>query len=280
MRLLANPIIVRMALGVLLSAVAFVVAVVLMRGLRRGIVEADTIPDNLASDDPQFAYSAVIQQLKQQKFELQTEQNTQRRRAKASEYISAALLANLPCGVLLIGPNGLVKQANAAARQLLGCASPLGMNSEELFRDATAVGESGESVRFAEALHDRLQQQLRGTFQVVSGGDAQRDLVISVIPLILPPGEALGIACVIADDSAASELRQQQLLHKELSAEMALELRSSLSTIRECAERLAGGESQSGSLVTDITHELEHLEKVVGGFLAGGPDGRVFAARA
>ena len=87
----------------------------------------------------------MIQNLKQQKFELQNEHAIQKRRAKTSEHITAAVIANLPCGVLFIGPNGLVKQANAAARQLLGFASPLGMSPDELFRKTTAVPESGES---------------------------------------------------------------------------------------------------------------------------------------
>ena len=62
---------------------------------------------------PLHTYHAVIQQLKQQKHELQSSQREERRRAKTSENISAAVLSNLSCGVLFFTPNGLVRQANA-----------------------------------------------------------------------------------------------------------------------------------------------------------------------
>lgn len=285
MRLLANPIVIRMGLGLVLSLVAFVAGILIIRALRREMVEGDVLGDNLGSpDDAQYAYSAVIQQLKQQKFELQSEQSSQRRRAKTSEYITSALLANLPCGVLLMGPNGLVKQANASARQLLGFASPLGMNSDALFRESTTVTDSGESVKLTEAVQTCFRDRVRGTFrvdyQLASGED--RVLNLSFIPLVLPPDEVLGMACVVADDSVAADLRQQQLVHKEVSAEMALELRSSLSTIRDCAQRMSAGQGNvsPAGLVTDMIQEADRLEKVVGGFLAGEKEDRTFAAHA
>ena len=285
MRLLTNPIVVRMGLGLVLSLVAFVAGILIIRALRREMVESDSLSDDLGgADDAQYAYSAVIQQLKQQKFELQSEQSSQRRRAKTSEYITSALLANLPCGVLFMGPNGLVKQANASARQLLGFASPLGMNSDDLFREATTVAEHGENVRLAEVVRTCLRDRVRGTFradyQLASGED--RVLNLSFIPLVLPPDEMLGVACVITDDSAAADLRQQQLVHKELSAEMALELRSSLATIRDCAQRMntAQDKQPSAQLATDMIQEVDRLEKVVGGFLAGAKEDRTLAAHA
>ena len=67
----------------------------------------------------------MIQQLKQQKHELQTERQAERRRAKTSENISAAVLSNLSSGVMFFTPDGLVRQANAAARRILGFASPV-----------------------------------------------------------------------------------------------------------------------------------------------------------
>ena len=285
MRLLANPIIVRMGLGLVLSLVAFVAGILIIRALRREMVEGESLGDNLGSpEDAQYAYSAVIQQLKQQKFELQSAQSTQRRLAKTSEYITSALLANLPCGVVLMGPNGLVKQANASARQLLGFASPLGMNSDALFRDATTVGESGENVRVAETvqtcIRDRVRSTFRADYRLASGEDRALNLIL--VPLVLPPDEMLGMACVIADDSIAADLRQQQLVQKEMSAEMALELRSSLATIRDCAQRMNTAQCNElpSQLTTDMIQEVDRLEKVVGGFLAGAKEDRVFAAHA
>ena len=63
-------------------------------------------------------------------------QQVERRRAKTSENISAAVLSNLVERVMFLTPNGLVRQANAAAQQILGFASPVGMTAAQIFREA------------------------------------------------------------------------------------------------------------------------------------------------
>src|SRR5437667_529921 len=147
-----------MAAVVLSGLAAFVIGVVGMRMLRRGIAEGGAIPDSSASEDavPLHTY-AVIQQLKQQKFALQNEQQVERRRTKTSEHITAAIIAHLPFGILFVAPNGLVRQANAAARQVLGFASPLGMSLSELLRDARVISESGITLRVTDAFGDALR---------------------------------------------------------------------------------------------------------------------------
>src|SRR6266571_6573185 len=141
-RLFANPVFIRMAVALLSAAAAFVGGVVVIRMLRRGMV-GDTVtaagPD--LEDALPLHAAEVIQQLKQQKFALQSEQKSERRRAKTSEHVTAAIIANLPCGMLFVAPNGLVRQANAAARNILGFASPLGMSITDLFRDARLAAE-------------------------------------------------------------------------------------------------------------------------------------------
>ena len=134
--MLVNPLFVRMAAVFVLTATAFVMGLVVVRVLRRRLVEGSEIGEDLGPEnsDATYPYTAVIQELKQQKFALENEQQAQRRRAKTSEQISAALIANLPCGVLFVGTNGLVKQANSAAKRILGFASPLGMSVAEVFR--------------------------------------------------------------------------------------------------------------------------------------------------
>ena len=96
MKLLTNPVFVRMAIVLLSSVAAFVVGIVAIRLLRRSLVEDSTIPDGSAGESalPMQAFT-VIQQLKQQKFALQSEQKQERRRAKTSEQVTAAIIANL-----------------------------------------------------------------------------------------------------------------------------------------------------------------------------------------
>lgn len=269
MRLLTNPLVIRMGIALLISLAAFAGGILGIRGLRRKLVEGESDSDPLgASDDASYAYSAIIQNLKQQKFELQSQHTAQKRRAKTSEQITASVIANLPCGVLFIGPNGLVKQANAATRRLLGFASPLGMSPEELFRDATAIAESGEATRLADEVRASLRGRLRATIESRYRNTAgeERTLSLTLIPLTIE--EAAGLACVITDETAVSQLNREKLLQSEISVEMALQLRASLSVIRDCADKIANEQPDAARLSGDISAETDRLEKVVGGFLA------------
>jgi len=268
-RLLANPLVVRMGLGLLVSMAAFATGILGIRALRRKLVEGESPSDPLGlTDDASYAYSAVIQNLKQQKFELQNQHAAQKRRAKTSEQITASVIANLPCGVLLIGPNGLAKQANAAARRLLGFASPLGMSPEELFRDALAIPEAREPAPLAAEVRTCLRGRIRSTFQSryqTTAGD-ERSLSMTLIPLTMD--DAAGLACVISDETAVSQLNREKLLQSEISVEMELQLRSSLSVIRDYANRIGHEQQDAAHLADDIAAETDRLEKVVGGFLA------------
>jgi nitrogen fixation/metabolism regulation signal transduction histidine kinase len=283
-KLLANPVFVRIALLLAGSLAAFVLGIFGLRAVRRKLVEEDSLPETLGTDDASYAYSAVIQKLKQQKFELQNEHAIEKRRAKTSEHVTTAVIANLPCGVLFIAPNGLVRQANAAARQLLGFASPLGMSPQELFRDTRAVSDLGESIRLADAfkrcLHERLRMTVKAAY--MAAGGEQRNLSLILISLAGHSDETLGLACVIADDTAVARLKEAQLLRTEVSAEMALELRTSLAIIRECATRIrsTGDATSTACLANDIAVESDRLEKVVGGFLAQNSASRAATAGA
>ena len=273
MKLLTNPVFVRMAIVLLSSVAAFVMGIVAIRLLRRSLVEDSAIPDGSAGESalPMQAFT-VIQQLKQQKFALQSEQKQERRRAKTSEQVTAAIIANLPCGMLFVAPNGLVRQANAAARNILGFASPLGMSITDLFRDARLAAEPTSLL--AGAFESALQGQLRLNHfwgRYFAPDNQERSLNFTLIPINSPSGEMLGLAIAITDDSGNAELRQAQLVRGEISAEMALELRTSLSAIREWTQRInvTGDPANVRHLATDIATETDRIEKVVGGFLAG-----------
>jgi PAS domain-containing protein len=284
-RLLANPMFVRMVAVLVTTLAAFVVGIVALRILRRKMVEDDVFSEGLDTEGTLYPYSAVIQQLKQQKFELQNQQQAQQRRAKTSEHVTAAVIANLPCGILFVSANGLVRQANAAARQILGFASPLGMSVEDVFRDARAIGESGAWVRAADMLTDALRGHTQGAdleFSYDTPSGDSRALKLTSITLNTPAGESLGVACVIGDESAVSDRRRAELLRSEVSAEMALDLRTSLSTIRECASQIMATSDHefAKNLANDISVETDRLGKVVGEFLAGDGKRKALAARA
>jgi len=272
-RLLTNPIVMRMAAVFVAAAFAFVVGVLVMRRLRRNLANQAIDTEAPASLDslPLHTYHAVIQQLKQQKHELQSNQQAERRRAKTSENISAAILANLSSGVMFIATNGLVRQANSAARQILGFAAPVGMGLNEIFRDADVT--SGGDTALVEALQRNLREKApsqRLEVRYLTPGSEQRILEITVTSVQSPSGEPLGAACLINDQTELAQIRLQQTLRGEMSAEMALELRKSLATIADCAKRLATSQEETSvqQLAADIASESAHLDHTIGGFLA------------
>jgi len=138
-KLLGNPMALRAAIVMFLSGFAFLMGLIAIRMLRRNIAEEldlDNGPAPSLETLPMHVYNTVIQQLKEQKQELQVQNQEEQRRARATENFSQAVLSNLSCGVVVFAVNGLVKQTNPAAREILGFASPTGMSASDLFRSS------------------------------------------------------------------------------------------------------------------------------------------------
>jgi nitrogen fixation/metabolism regulation signal transduction histidine kinase len=284
-RLATNPIVLRMALVFVTAGFAFIVGLLLMKRMRRSISEESSFPHtpssvSVSESFPLHTYHAVIQQLKQQKHELQSLQLLERRRARTSENISAAVLSNLSSGVLFFTPNGLVRQANASAKQILGFASPAGMSAAEIFREAKLISASeGSFATLAEAVNVSLRektrfQRLKADYRTPAGEERTLDITVSSVHA--PDGEVLGaaclgVACLISDRTEVTEIRRQQELRGEMSGEMALGLRSSLTTIAGYAQQLAASRDPelARQLASDIAAEAAHLDRTIGGFLAG-----------
>jgi len=308
-KLLTNPIVLRMALVFVAGSFAFVVGLLLMKRMRRSISDeasfSDASTSSVSESFPLHTYHAVIQQLKQQKHELQSLQVAERRRARTSENISAAVLANLSSGVLFFTPNGLVRQANASAKQILGFASPTGMSAAEIFREAELISSSQTTyANLAEAVNAGLRektrfQRLEARYRTPTGEERTLDITVSSVhapdgeaPGAAGPGMAglgvaglgvaglgvacLGVACLINDRTEVTEIRRQEELRGELSAEMALGLRNSLTTIAGYAQQLAASREPelARQLASDIAVEAAHLDRTIGGFLAGAKGAR------
>lgn len=276
MKVLSNPVVLHIVFGLFVSAFACVLGIVLMRRLRRMFTEEGSLEDARPEPErfPMHAYNAVIQQLKQQKYELATAQQAERRRAKTSENISAAVLSKLPSGVMFFAANGLARQANSAARQILGFASLAGMGVEEIFRDTTLDSAVGTPSSLAEAIQVALQGEVlaRGLrARYVTPAGERRTLDITVTPVFAAAGETLGAACLINDITKMAEIQQQQELRGEVSAEMALALRTSIATISGYARQLGTGRDleQTQRLANDIILEADELDHTIGGFLVG-----------
>ncbi len=282
MRLPANPMALRMGLLLFAAIAAFGLGLFLIRRLRKGLVagpEALNCAPLAAEGLPVHAYHAVIQQLKQQKHELTTQQLSERRKARASDTLSSTILSNLSCGVLFFNTAGLLRQANAAARKLLGFASPVGLRAADLFRTATLRADNNGSSSGSEA---NVEQALA---PALAGKSAVRGLVVNYItrdgeshvlevtasPVLAEDASLMGTTLVLTDKTDIERIRHDQRMHREISSELALGLRHSLTTIAGCAQQLACSRDAelARQLADDIAHEAAQLDRTIGSFLGG-----------
>jgi PAS domain-containing protein len=238
---------------------------------------------------PAHAYQAVIQQLKQQKHELATQHLSERRKAKASDTLSSTILSNLPCGVLFFNTSGLVRQANAAARTLLGFASPVGLHAADLFRTATLrpesdIPNSGPSSGTASpsSVGQALAPALAGKSAVrglvlnyfLPDGDRHgesRVFEVTASPVLAEDASLMGTTLVLTDKTAMERIRHDQKLREAVSSELALGLRNSLTAIAGYAQQLeqSGDPKLARQLAEGIAGEAAQLDRTVGSFLGG-----------
>jgi nitrogen-specific signal transduction histidine kinase len=280
--LLTNPMVLRMAMLLFAAMVAFGLGLFVIRRLRKSLVSE---PDSLnhaplaAEGLPVHAYHAVIQQLKQQKHELATQQLAERRKAKASDTLSSTILSNLSCGVLFLNTSGLVRQANSAARSLLGFASPVGLQSADLFRAATLRPEINSPASASQpSVEQALAPALAGK-SVVRGlvlnyfarDGASHVLEVTASPVMAEDGSLMGTTLVLTDKTDIERIRHDQKMHQEISSELALGLRDSLTTIAGYAQQLACSRDHelARQLADSIAHEAAQLDRTIGSFLGG-----------
>jgi PAS domain-containing protein len=275
----------RPALLLFAAGGAFILAIVVMRRLRQSLVEVPTLdaPSPATSALPVHLYSTVIQQLKQQKHELEVQNIAEQRRARTSDNFSQTVLSNLPSGVLVFALNGLVKQANRAARDILGFQSLPGMSANDIFRNA-AVCSPDASAFYSDGLenlsptvadeietvlHENGKRRQIETQYCTPGGESLH-LAVTVSPVPSSDGGLLGVACLIADRTEIETIRSQQQSQNEISAEMALQLRTSLTTISGYAQQLADNRQPAAAqqLAMDISSEAAALERRIAGLLA------------
>jgi nitrogen-specific signal transduction histidine kinase len=270
----------RMALLLFVAAAAFGLGLFAMRRLRQSLArESESLNHSpLAAEGlPVHAYHAVIQQLKQQKYELTTQQLAERRKAKASDTLSSTILSDLSCGVLFLNTNGLVRQANAAARKLLGFASPVGLHATDLFRSAMLRPHKDGSIPAA-SVEQALAPALAGKSAVrglvlnyFAREEENRVLELTASPVLAEDASLMGTTLVLTDKTDIERIRHDQRQHQELSSERSEELRLSLTTIAGYAQQLSRARDPelAKQLADDIAHEASELDRTIGGFLGG-----------
>lgn len=292
MNLLTNPLVLRMGLLLFAGITAFGLCLFMMRQLRKNLVtDSAALPFVPASAEglPVHAYHSVIQQLKQQKHELAAQHLSERRKAKASDTLSSVILANLSCGVLFLNNAGLVRQANSAARDILGFASPVGLHSSDLFRNATLRSQD-ETDRSGDPREDTLEVTHEVTLDQVlapalTGKATVRGLLLNYrtrdganhvlevtgSPVVAEDASLMGTTLVLTDKTDIERLLHDHTLNQEISAELASDLRASLTTIVGSAQQLALSRDpeMARQLADGIARDALQLDRTVGSFLAG-----------
>jgi PAS domain-containing protein len=283
---LVNPTVLRMAVLLFAALAAFGLGLFLIRRLRKNLVAE---PESLnyaplaAEGLPVHAYHAVIQQLKQQKHELATQQLSDRRKAKTSDSLSSTVLSNLSCGVLFFNTAGLVRQANSAARKLLGFASPVGLHVADLFHRASLrLEDPGSSSGSGSGSESSVEQALA---PALAGKSAVRGLVVNhftrdgeshvfevtASPILAEDASFIGTTLLLTDKTDIERIRHDQKVHQEISSELALGLRNSLTAIAAYAQQLASSPDPelTRQLAGGIAQEAAQLDRTIVSFLGG-----------
>ncbi len=206
MKLLANPVVLRMALLFVFAVSMLVLGVWFIRRLRKEMVEKRSVPAPRVDNAPAFAVATlhgVIQQLKDKEQELQRLRREAHERASISEILSAAVLTNLDTGVVVVNRAGLGQSANPAARAILGYSTVCGMHPRDLFRGVTALRGSDQQAApgsIAEAFERTLRDAavFRGleAAYATPAGD-QRRFAITIAPALDSGGECYGAVCLV-----------------------------------------------------------------------------------
>jgi signal transduction histidine kinase len=285
-RALSNPLVLKMVITFLMAVVAFVVGALLIRYLRRSLREESEMGEaSPAAESGAFeaaAYRGVIQRLKEQERELERLHQIERQRAAKSENVSEAVLSNLSSGVVMFDSAGLVKQANPAARSILGYASAFGLHARDLFRGAGPVrsdgpdaGDTPETVTAAvEAAVREGRSFRRLEADYVTPAQEARVLGVTLSPVRARDGSSLGAACLVSDLTEIADLSRQMRLKEnlaslgEMSAGIAHEFKNSLSTISGYAQMLAGEQRpEVREFAARIARETDALTRIVTDFL-------------
>jgi PAS domain S-box-containing protein len=247
-RLLTSPLALKMAMLLLSCAFAFVMALIVIRSLRRNLAEEGSLPQTTSAQIPLQAYHAVIHELKQQKQELSSLRDAELRHSNTAENISAAVVSKLPIGIVFFAENGLVRQANPAAKTILGIASLTAMDAASVFAKSSVLQVGGlsslvEGIR-STSLQGESLQEVEAEYFTPSG--ERRIIAVTSFRAAASDGEPAGVACLILDRTEITELRRQ--IDRQLGS---------------------GRDSKVviGS-VEDFSEEANHLDSKVGGFLA------------
>ena len=300
-QLLHNPLALKLGLLLVVFVGILIIAMLVIKRLKDSLVSSgeDQAP-RVAANDHAFtlaAYEGVIRRLKDQEKELERLRRVDREQANESASMSEAVLSNLSSGVVLFNTANLVRQANPAAKLLLGYQSVFGLHARDIFRGVSQVRLPVTSPDFSSEVAESsidwdasgpapllqaiaasikegaLFRRIEVDYRSPSG--ESRVLGITLSPVRGYGGDTVGAAGLLSDLTEITNLAQQMRLREsmaalgEMSAGIAHEFKNSLATISGYAQMLqreasAGSDRQFAEKIAD---ETAALARIVNDFL-------------
>jgi nitrogen-specific signal transduction histidine kinase len=94
---------------------------------------------------------------------------------------------------------------------------------------------------------------------------------VTASPVLAEDAGFMGTTLVLTDKTDIEQIRHDQKLHQEISSELALGLRHSLTTIAGYAQQLAASRDPelTRQLAGGIAHEAAQLDRTIVSFLGG-----------
>ena len=221
-----------------------------------------------APDAAVAAFERTIGELRERTSELETLRLREQERADALAVTSGTLIRSHPGGLLVLGPDGELSDANPPAlaalgldRGALGAPAAGTLAGWPVLAEAAAAALRGEPTLAADA----------------SQGDATgaRLLAVTAVPVADTAGRPLGGLVFLEDRTAVRRLERELSFRRELSrlgemsAGIAHEFRNATAAILGYA-RLAAGAADADSRsrhLARIRTEAEHVARVTGDFL-------------
>jgi len=284
--LLHNPVLLKIVLLTICCVSLILLAVIVIRSLRRNL-QAESEPTRTAQSAAGFSlatYHGLARQLREQENELKRLREQRQTESAATGNINETVLANLNCGVIFFDRMGLVRQANRAAKSLLGYSSPFSFHIRDVFRGVSRLRwmETGDEAQSGAPLTLALQETLRNgaifprmRVDYRSPGGQKHVLGVSAAAVRGKNGEIIGISCVIEDLTEIAELSQE--VHRsenlaslgEISAGLIHDFKKSLATVRGHAHSLLRERSDPATRLyaEKIVAELDSLARIVDEFL-------------
>lgn len=218
----------------------------------------------------QFAFVALegtLREVSSERLTLQGERDRAEARRREVERLHSLILGSIGSGVVAVGDKGIVRAANPAAGQILGC-HPLTLVGRPLFEAFPAP-----------ALVARVEEVLatgcsvgRQEVEVATGDGQGRRLGVSISPMEDAEGRPTGAVLLFSDLTEVRRLQEEVEAKRRLAsmgemlAAIVHECRNGMGAVGGYArllERSALGEGERQAAVAGILGEIGAIEGVL-----------------